>query len=62
MNSLFTKDVYIRLADDNSAFVCTIKRGGLYAKTTEFGLTCLITAEPADENAPVRLKQRFDEQ
>lgn len=58
MNTLFAHDVYIRLAEDNSAFVCTIKSGRFYSTTTEFALNCQLSSEPVDEKAPVPLKRR----
>jgi len=58
MNTLFTKDVYIRLAEDKSAFVCTTKWGRFFSKMTEFALRCQRTPEPVDQNAPVPLKRR----
>ena len=58
MNSLFTKDIYIRLADNNSAFLCTIKRGRFYSKTTEVALNCELVPEPVDEKALVPMKRR----
>ena len=35
MNTLFAQGIYIRLTEDNSAFLCTIKRGRFYSKPTE---------------------------
>lgn len=58
MNTLFAQDVYIRLAEDNSAFVCTIKCGRFYSKTTEFALNCQLMPEPVEEKVPVPLKRR----
>lgn len=34
MNSFLSREVYIRIADDQAAFVCTVKRGILYSRTT----------------------------
>lgn len=36
MNTLFAGDVYIRLADDNTGFVCTVKYGKFNSRATEF--------------------------
>lgn len=58
MNTLFARNVYIRLAEDNSAFVCTIKRGRFYSKTTEVALNCQLIPEPVDEKALVPIKRR----
>ena len=36
LRKLFTRDVYIRLAEDEDAFTCTIRRYPLPAKVTDF--------------------------
>ena len=54
MNTLFARDVYIRLAEDNSAFLCTIKRGRFYSKTTEVALNCQPVPEPVDALVPMK--------
>jgi len=59
MNKLFAKDIYIRLAEDKSAFVCTTKWGRFFSKIIEFALRCQRTPEPVDEKAPVPLKVRW---
>jgi len=58
MNTLFAQDVYIRLAEDNSAFVCTIKWGGFFSKMTEFALNCQFKPEPVDDKVLLPLKRR----
>jgi hypothetical protein len=58
MNTIFSRDVYIRLAEDDSAFACTIKYARFFSKTTEFLLNCELMPEPVDE-PPVPLKRRF---
>jgi len=58
MNTPFSKEVYIRLAEDDSAFLCTIKRGRFYSKTTEVALHRELVPEPVDEKPLVPLKRR----
>jgi len=58
MNTFFAQDIYIRLAEDSSVFVCTIKRGRFYSKTTEVALNCQLVPEPVDEKALVPMKRR----
>lgn len=58
MDTLFAQEVYIRIAEDNSAFLCTIRRGRFYSKTAEFPLNCQVIPEPVDEKTPVPLKRR----
>lgn len=58
MNNIFAQDIYIRLADDNSAFFCTVKCGRFSSKTTEFRLNSQVTPEPEENNALVPLKRR----
>ena len=58
MNRLFAQDVYIRLAEDNSAFACTIKYGRFYSKTNEVALNCQLIPETVDEKAMMPLKRR----
>lgn len=38
MNNFFAQDIYIRLAEDHSAFLCTIQCGRFSSKTVEFSL------------------------
>jgi hypothetical protein len=38
MRSPFSKEVYIRLADDETALICTSKYGRLFSKATAFPL------------------------
>jgi hypothetical protein len=33
---LFTKEVYIRLTDSGSTFMCTVQYGTFYSRVTEF--------------------------
>jgi hypothetical protein len=58
MNTLFAQEVYIRLADDNASFVCTVKYGKLYAKATEFALHCQSTPDVLDEKVLVFARKR----
>jgi hypothetical protein len=58
MNTLFSQEIYIRLTEDNSAFLCTIKRGRFYSKSTEVALNCQAVPEPVGEKALVALKRR----
>lgn len=59
MNKLFARDVYIRLAGDDSAFVCTVKRcrffSRLFSTTAEFPLNT--PPEPAAEKALIPIKR-----
>ncbi len=55
MNNLFVQDIYIRLAEDDSAFFCTVKCGRFSSKTTEFKLNCEVIPESAGDNALVPL-------
>jgi hypothetical protein len=52
------EEVYIRLVDDKSGFVCTVKYGGVYAKATEFALNCPPTPDVLDEKALVLVRKR----
>jgi hypothetical protein len=38
MRSPFSKEVYIRLTDDETALICTSKYGRLFSKATAFPL------------------------
>jgi hypothetical protein len=51
MNTLFGGEVYIRLTDDEAGFVCTVKRGQLYVKATEYALDGQPLTSASDENA-----------
>jgi len=39
MNALFEKQIYIRLSDDGSAFLYTVKRGRLITHRGEIGFS-----------------------
>ena len=58
MNTLLTREVYIRLADDETGFVCTVKYGKFYAKAKEFALHCEPTSVLLGENVPVLARKR----
>ena len=45
MNQFLAQEIYIRLAEDNSAFVCTIRRGKFRIKMVEFRLAEQIIPE-----------------
>jgi hypothetical protein len=45
MDNLFAQDIYIRLAEDYSAFICTTKYGRFSSKTIEFTLNEPVTPE-----------------
>ncbi len=59
MNTLFEQEVYIRLADDNASFVCTVKYGRLYAKATEFALHHQSTPDVLDEKVLALVRKRW---
>ncbi len=54
MNGLFGRELYIRLAPDGKAFVCTTRYGKFYSKAKKF---LLGEAGPAEESAPARKKR-----
>lgn len=58
MNKLFTREVYIRLTDEETGFVCTVKHGKFYAKATEFALHSQPTPEALDETVLVLARKR----
>ena len=49
----FDQEVYIRIAEDQTAFVCTIRYGKLYSKVTEFPLKHEPIPDVVDEKALV---------
>jgi hypothetical protein len=53
MNTLFAREVYIRLTDDKSGFVCTVTDGKFYTKATEFALHRRPAPDVLDEKALV---------
>lgn len=60
MNNLFAQDIYIRLAEDNSAFICTIKCGRFSSKTIEFSLNEPVMPEAEEARVPAPLKRRHE--
>lgn len=61
MSKFFGRELYIRLASDEAAFVCTTKYGKFYSQAKKFLLHELAPrAAHADEPAPVRKKRRIE--
>jgi hypothetical protein len=58
MNTLFAPEVYIRLADDQASFVCTVKYTKFCAKATEFALHRVPTPDVSDEKVLVLVRKR----
>lgn len=58
MNTLFEGEVYIRLTDDETAFVCTVKRGQFDVKVTEFALEGQSLTSASDEKSLVLARKR----
>ena len=58
MNNSFEQEIYIRLTDDNAAFVSTVKRDELNAKATEFALEGQVMNEDLDEKTLVLMRKR----
>ena len=58
MNSLFAEEVYIRLTDNEAGFVCTVKRGPLYVKATEFALEGQPLTSAREEKSLVLARKR----
>jgi hypothetical protein len=56
MSTLIAEEVYIRIADDQAGFVCTVKYGKFSAMVTEFALHWRPTPDGRcrclQENAP----------
>jgi hypothetical protein len=57
MKTLFEQEVYIRLCDDMSGFVCT-ETYGAYTKATEFSLHRQPASEVSDDEALVLARKR----
>jgi len=59
MNTFFGRELYIRLASDEGAFVCTTRYGKFYSKAKKFLLHELRPpAAHENEPAPVRKRRR----
>jgi len=61
MNTFFGRELYIRLASDEGAFVCTTKYGKFYSKAKKF-LLHELSPRAAHENepAPARKRRRIE--
>ena len=57
MKTLFEQEVYIRLCDDMSGFVCTVTYGGC-TKATEFSLHRQPASEVSDDEALILARKR----
>ena len=53
MSTQRTREVYIRITDDQAGFVCTVKYGKFPAVVTEFALHPVPTLNALDEKALV---------
>ena len=58
MNTLSGREVYIRLTDDEAAFVCTVKCGKLHVKSTEYALDGQPLTSALDEKSLVLARKR----
>jgi hypothetical protein len=58
--SLFGREVYIRLAEDCSGFVCTVRRGRFLSKSAEFVVEGrpILSLERAEEPVSTRARDR----
>lgn len=55
------KEIYISLPEDDAAFVCMIRYGGLIQKSCRFSLAPIVEAEVEEEDPQlVRTRRRFD--
>jgi len=54
LRALFAKQVYIKLAGDDSAFICTVQRGPFRSKPTEVALDGAV-CPPGSEGEPCSL-------
>jgi len=51
MKNPFAREVYVRLTEGGTNFVCTTKYGRFYRKSREVALNCPPAAEPADDKS-----------
>ncbi len=56
--SVFSKEVFIRLADDYATFTCTLRYGRIYSKTTDFSVNDGAILNAADGVAAVPINSR----
>ena len=59
MNPFFGRELYIRLAQDEGAFVCTTRYGKIYTKAKKFLLQGPAADIDENESEPVRKKRRI---
>lgn len=58
--SLFAREVYIRLAEDKSGFVCTVRRGRFLSRSAEYRVEGhpILSLERIDELLSTRARDR----
>lgn len=58
--SLFAREVYIRLAEDEGGFVCTVRRGRFLSRSAEFRVEGhpILSLERAEELLSTRARDR----
>ena len=56
--AFISKEVFIRLADDYSALVCTVRYGKIYSKTAHFSVNDRSIVENVDGVAAVPVNDR----
>jgi len=57
MKALFSREVYIRLSEDGTALLSTVKYGRFYSKTTAIPLTQQPLPETVEDKAQVRVRK-----
>jgi hypothetical protein len=62
MKTLFRREVYIRLAEDGTAFVSTVKYGGFFSRTIAIPLNRQPLPDSAEDKALVPQRKRSSEQ
>ena len=58
MSKQIDREIYIRIADDQAGFVCTVKDGKFSAMLTEFALHWRTTPDVLDEKVLVLARKR----
>jgi hypothetical protein len=59
MNTLFEREVYIRLSEDGTNFVSTTRYGRFFARVKNFALSRNEAPDSVQDKAPVSAKRRL---
>jgi hypothetical protein len=59
MRTLFGREVYIRLSEDGTHFISTVKYGKFFTRTKQLALKCEPAPEGLEDHSLAPVRKRF---